>query len=63
MISGLFINFFFIDRTFGGDSYSDNQGPVKRSFLHTLDVGDRHGARGPMGEHPGGDMLNNFLHF
>ena len=33
------------------------------SFLHTLDVGDRHGTRGPMSEHPGGDVLNNFLHF
>ncbi len=33
------------------------------SFLHTLDVGDRHGTRGPMSEHSGWDVLNNFLHF
>ena len=36
---------------------------ILKSFLHTLDVGDRHGTRGPMSEHPGGDVLNNFLHF
>ena len=33
------------------------------SFLRMLDIGDRHGARGPMSEHPGGDVLNNSLHF
>ena len=92
MISGLFINFFFFDRTFRGDSYylsnanralqGSNEASttswmtgglgrslavlvttLSGSFLRTLDIGDRHGARGPMGEHPGGDMLNNFLHF
>ena len=33
------------------------------SFLQTLNVGDRHGARDPLAECPGEDLLSNFLHF
>ena len=33
------------------------------SFLQTLNVGDRHGARDLLAECPGEDLLSNFLHF